>query len=52
MKLAKLLDWPKELFAWDTKAKLSAKLNPSTTVLQTVYLYLDFPGAGISNALR
>ena len=27
MKLAKLLDWPKELFAWDSKAKLSAKLK-------------------------
>jgi len=27
MKLAKLLDWPKELFAWDGKAKLSAKLK-------------------------
>jgi len=27
MKLAKLLDWPKELFAWDNKAKLSAKLK-------------------------
>ena len=27
MKLAKLLEWPKELFAWDGKAKLSAKLK-------------------------
>jgi ParB family transcriptional regulator, chromosome partitioning protein len=27
MKLAKLLDWPKELFAWDGKVKLSAKLK-------------------------
>src|SRR5258708_21147790 len=27
MKLAKLLDWPKELFAWDAEVKLSAKLK-------------------------
>jgi hypothetical protein len=27
MKLSKLPDWPKELFAWDSKAKLSAKLK-------------------------
>jgi ParB family chromosome partitioning protein len=27
MKLAKLLDWPKELFAWDAKVKLNAKLK-------------------------
>src|ERR1700734_2062806 len=27
MKLAKLLDWPKELFGWDGKAKLTAKLT-------------------------
>jgi ParB family chromosome partitioning protein len=27
MKLAKLLDWPKEAFAWDSRAKLSAKLK-------------------------
>jgi ParB family transcriptional regulator, chromosome partitioning protein len=27
MKLAKLLDWPKEVFAWDGKAKLAAKLK-------------------------
>jgi ParB/RepB/Spo0J family partition protein len=27
MKLAKLLDWPKEIFGWDGKAKLAAKLN-------------------------
>jgi len=26
MKLAKLLDWPKEIFGWDGKAKLTAKL--------------------------
>jgi ParB family transcriptional regulator, chromosome partitioning protein len=27
MKLAKLVDWPKEVFAWDGKAKLAAKLK-------------------------
>ena len=27
MKLAKLLDWPKDVFAWDAKAKLAAKLK-------------------------
>jgi ParB family chromosome partitioning protein len=27
MKLAKLLDWPKEVFTWDGKAKLAAKLK-------------------------